>query len=42
MVGYDDNQDSMSSSSVDEVATYEVTQEIREQQIIIIFDYPRR
>jgi hypothetical protein len=32
----------MSSSSVDEVGTNEVTQEIREQQIVIIFDCPKR
>ncbi len=31
----------MSSSSVDEVGTYEVTQEIREQRIVIRFDHPR-
>jgi hypothetical protein len=31
----------MSSSSVDEVGTYEITQEIREQRIVIRFDYPR-
>jgi hypothetical protein len=31
----------MSSSSVDEVGTDEVTQEINEQRIIIRFDYPR-
>jgi hypothetical protein len=30
----------MSSSNVDEVGTDEVTQEIREQQIVIRFDYP--
>jgi hypothetical protein len=31
----------MSSSSVDEVGTNEVTQEICEQRIVIRFDYPR-
>jgi hypothetical protein len=31
----------MSSSSIDEVGTDEVTQEIREQRIVIRFDYPK-
>jgi hypothetical protein len=31
----------MSSSSADEVGTDEITQEIREQRIVIRFDYPR-
>jgi hypothetical protein len=31
----------MSSSSVNEVGTDEITQEIREQRIVIRFDYPR-
>jgi hypothetical protein len=31
----------MSSSSTDEVGIDEVTQEIREQRIVIRFDYPR-
>jgi hypothetical protein len=31
----------MSSSSADEVGIEEVTQEIREQRIVIRFDYPR-
>jgi hypothetical protein len=31
----------MSSSSVDEIGVEELTQEIREQRIVIRFDYPR-
>jgi hypothetical protein len=31
----------MSSSSADEIGVEELTQEIREQQIVIRFDYPR-
>jgi hypothetical protein len=32
----------MSSSSVDEIRIDDVTQEIREQQLVVRFDYPRR
>jgi hypothetical protein len=32
----------MSSSSTNEVVVDEITQEIKEQQIVIRFDYPRR
>jgi hypothetical protein len=31
----------MSSSSADEITVEELAQEIREQQIVIRFDYPR-
>ncbi len=41
MFGYDGSGTSMSSSSADEVSTNEITQEIREQRIVIRFDYPR-
>jgi hypothetical protein len=41
MFGYDNNWSIMSSSNADEVDTNEVTQEIREQLIVIRFDYPR-
>jgi hypothetical protein len=32
----------MSSSNVDEVGTDDITHEIRGQQLVIKFDYPRR
>jgi hypothetical protein len=41
MFGYDDNWSIMSSSNADEVDTNEVMKEIREQRIVIRFDYPR-